>query len=168
MIALFAVLLMMPGCEQDQTAKLEKQNQELKAQLKAESEKSTAIADYDLQAKCSKDATAWFNSNWAPSNNDKTTMLLNFTNHYNKSLNKCFILVEYHVSTQEKTTSWIGDISLYDVYENARYGDFSQNHALAYEPTFYSDEQVFTCEVSNQKCKTIDEYNGLVRPYMNN
>ena len=85
-VAFGAVLLIAVGCGQDEKiASLGKQNQELKAEV----DKSHATADYDLQAKCSKDAKTWFNENWT---RDKDTVLLNFANHYNRSLNMCFIL----------------------------------------------------------------------------
>src|ERR1019366_3368203 len=84
-----AVMLAAIGCDtSERIARLEKQNQELQTELK----NRNATADYDLQAKCSKDARIWFNENWS---RDKDTILLDFSNHYNKSLNKCFIVVEY-------------------------------------------------------------------------
>jgi len=74
--ALCIVLGSLIGCDvQDRTNKLEKQVQE----LQAKTSKQDAIAEYDLQAKCSKDARAWFNENWS---RDKDTILLDFTNHY--------------------------------------------------------------------------------------
>src|ERR1700682_3437330 len=85
-----AVLLATTGCDNsDRIARLEKQNQELLAEVK----KGQASADYDLQAKCSRDARAWFNETWS---RDRDTILLDFSNHYNKKENKCFIFVEYH------------------------------------------------------------------------
>ena len=160
MIASAAVLLMAVACGQDEKiANLEKQNQELKAEM----EKSRATADYDLQAKCSRDARGWFNENWS---RDKDTSLLNFSNHYNKSLNKCFILVEYHYMV-DANGSWVNDISLWDVYENSRYGTFVERHSISFKPTVSTDDSVMTCELATQKCKTAEEFNGLVRPYLN-
>jgi hypothetical protein len=57
------VLIFATGCDTgERLAKLEKQNQELLAEVK----KGQATADYDLQGKCSKDARAWFNENYQP------------------------------------------------------------------------------------------------------
>lgn len=148
------------GCGQDKKiASLEKQNQELKAEV----DKSHAMADYDLQAKCSKDAKAWFNENWA---REKNTELLQFTNHYNRSMNKCFILVEYHYSLADGGDSWNSSMSLWDIYENARYATFGEDHFIYFKPTPRTEDRVITCELSDTKCKTGNEFNNLVRPYL--
>lgn len=159
-----AVLLILAGCDQDaqnqRMANLEKSNQELKAEV----DKSHAVEEYDLQAKCAKDSKAWFNDNWQ---SDKDTLLLNFTDHYNKSMNKCFIEVEYHYNSGADG-SWSNLITLWDVYENVKYGNFSLNTYIRYKPKFESSEEVITCEVNGQKCKTIQEFGNLATQYMSN
>lgn len=145
-------------------SRLEKENQKLSQKLKAETEKSNASADYDLQAKCSKDAKAWFNENFS---RDKDTMFLDFTNHYNKSLNKCFILVEYHFSFGP-SGSWTNDISLWDIYENSKYGDFAENHLITTAPKFETQSKVYQCAVAGQQCKTMEEFNNLTSSYRSN
>jgi hypothetical protein len=155
MIAFGAVLLMAMGCAQDEKiANLERQNQELKAEV----EKNHATADYDLQAKCSRDAKTWFNENWS---RDKDTLLLDFTNHYNKSMNKCFILVEYNYSIGANG-SWVSSSQLSDVYENSKFATFAEHHSAS------TDDRVNICELSDKKCKTPEEFNDFVRPYLNN
>lgn len=148
------------GCDNsDRIDRLEKQNQELQAQVK----KTSATADYDLQAKCSKDARGWFNENWS---RDKDTLLLDFTNHYNKNLNKCFILVEFHYST-DKEGSWTSSMTMWDVYENSKYGEVRKSTDILTKPEYRTDEHVYGCEVAGQKCKSVEEFNGLVRSYLN-
>ena len=49
------------GCDTARVDRLEKENAELKAKV----DKADVARDYDLQAKCSKDARAWFNKNWS-------------------------------------------------------------------------------------------------------
>jgi hypothetical protein len=162
-IILCAVLVPVMGCDIDKMNRLEKQNEELKAEIK----KKDTMTDYDLQAKCSRDAKSWFNENWASSRNEKQTILLDFTNHYNKASNKCFILVEYHYS-MDKNGSWTNDMTLWDVYENSKYANFGKNTMIYFKPQYHSEESVFMCDVLDAKCKTIDQFNDLVRPYMNN
>jgi hypothetical protein len=162
----FALLVMMlligTGCNTpERISKLEKKNQELQEEVN----RRQAAVDYDLQAKCSRDAKQWFKENW--STTDKTTILLDFTNHYNKRLNKCFISVEYHYSLGGDA-SWTNHISLWDVYENARYANFSENHMVFYKPEIRTRDNVLSCEVVDNKCKTLDEFNGLTADYMNN
>lgn len=149
------------GCGTDRISKLEKENQELKAEIS----KNQTLADYDLQAKCSKDAKAWFNDTWQ---RDKDTILLDYTNHYQKGLNKCFILVEYHYYSYLGNGSSVNDMIAWDVYENSKFANFSENHIVYPKPTYHTEDKVMTCEAWDKKCKTIDQFNDLVRPYLNN
>jgi hypothetical protein len=162
-LSLCATLLLLIGCElPDRVSRLEKENAELKTQIA----KDNTVRDFDLAAKCSKDARAWFNENWS---REKDTTLLNFTNHYNAKLNKCFILVEYHFNSKLADPpgfSWANDMTLTDVYENAKEAHFSQNHVTNWKPKYNLAEEVIDCDVQGDKCKTIDEFNKLIRPYM--
>jgi hypothetical protein len=160
-LTLCAVSGAFSGCDTDKTAKLEKQNQELQAQLQKQQS-----ANLDLQAKCSRDARVWFNEEWP---REKDTILLDFTNHYNKSMNKCFILVEYHFKI-DKGESWGNDMTLWDVYENTKYAHFYQSH-FAYIVSgsgYKTTDQVITCEDQEKKCRSLDEFNNAISSYMNN
>lgn len=157
------VAVVATGCDNDRISKLEKENQELKAKL----DKNNVAQEYDLQSRCSKDARAWFNANWS---RDKDTTLLDFTNHYNAKHNKCLIFVEWHYDSQygnATLSSWTNHMTLTDVYENAKYANFSQNHIMLGKPDYKLTEPVITCDVEGTKCKTLDEFNNLLRPYMN-
>lgn len=150
------------GCDAERINKLEKENQEMKAKL----ERSNVALEYDLQAKCGKDARTWFNENWS---RDKNTTFLDFSNHYNAKQNKCFILVEFHYASQFANaggSSWTNDMTLTDVYENVKYADFTENHITNWKPTINTEDQVIECDVQGTKCKTLDEFNNLTRPYM--
>jgi hypothetical protein len=156
---LIGLLLVAAGCDNSaRITRLEKQDQELQAEQK----KGQATPDFDLQARCSKDARAWFNETWS---RDKDTIVLDFTNHYNKSLNKCFILIEFHY-VFGKEESWVNDMTLWDVYENSKYGNFSETHEASVKRNYLND-RVSVCRLWEKKCKTLEEFNGLVRPYMN-
>jgi hypothetical protein len=157
-ISLCAALLIVVGCQDQKIARLEKQNQELKAEM----EKSHATADYDLQAKCGKDARTWFDEN---SPREKTTKFLVFRNHYNKPMNKCYILVEHHYDLDDRL-SWGNNIALWDVYENAKYANFIGATRIYTNPA-RTEESVIACESEDKKCKTIDEFNEIVTPYLN-
>jgi len=113
-----------------------------------------AVAEYDLRDRCSRDAKTWFNENWS---SDKNIVIPDYTNHYDKAMNKCFILLEHHVPLEGK--SWTNYMQLWDVQENTKYGSFSQ---------VLPDHPPVTCEVLKKKCKTLEEFNGLAAPYMNN
>jgi hypothetical protein len=155
-----ATCLLLAGCDhEDRIGKLEKQNQELQAEIK----KDHAAAEYDMQAKCAKDSRLWFNENWQ---RDKNTILLDYTNHYNKSQNKCFIEVEYHYRFYDQ--SWVNDMMVWDIYENEKFGTVTVRHMVYLKPEYHNEESVSGCEVYGKTCKTVDEFNGLVAPYMSN
>jgi hypothetical protein len=158
-VILGLTVLALTGCDTERLNKLEKENAELKAKV----EKFDSARDFDLQAKCSKDSRAWFNENYG---RDKTTTLLDFSNHYNKSSNTCMISIEWHY-TQGPSISWVNLRSLWNVYENAKYGDFSEHHYVDLKNPPSRDE-VITCRVTDKQCKSVDEFNDLVQPYMNN
>src|ERR1035441_8078527 len=114
-VALFSVVA--TGCDDnnDRITKLEKQSQDLKAQA----DRDSAVRDYDLQAKCSSEAKAWFQSNYQ---RDKNTLLLDYTNHYNKSQNACFIAVEWHFNGSEPF-EWTNYMGVWNVLENSKLGE---------------------------------------------
>ena len=159
-LAIGLVLLFAAGCDTgDRISQLERENKDLKAEL---DKNRDTVTDYDLQAKCSKDAKTWFDVNWSGTR-DADTKLLDYSNHYNKKQNMCFILVEYHYG-EHVGASWMNDMTLWNVYENSKYGSFTENHII----TFKSDarDMVLECEVYGAKCKTGDEFNNLIRPYL--
>jgi hypothetical protein len=122
-------------------------------------------AEYYLKAKCSKDAKAWFNENWV---RDKDTLLLDYRNHYNKNLNKCFIFVEYHYSSDKSGASWMNNITVWDVYENSKFGEFIENHIIFGEGVNAPTTQFKNCEFFGKKCTTLSEFNQMMQTYMNN
>lgn len=152
------------GCDTGRINGLEKENANLKAQI----EKENVARDYDLQVKCSKDARAFFNENWG---RDKDTIFLDFTNHYNGKLNKCFILAEYHFNSHlagPHGDSWSNIMSLFDVYENMKYAEFGENHYTYFKPEIRNSQEMIMCEVAGTKCNSQQEFSNLVGPYLSN
>lgn len=147
------------GCDTARIDRLEKEN----AELKAKADQADVAREFDLQAKCAKDARAWFNESYA---RDKDTQLLDFTNHYNKKENACFVFVEWHFS-QGESLSWVNLMSLWNVYENSKYGNFGENHYvdLKHPPT---RDEMITCEVMDKKCKSAGEFIEFIGPYLAN
>lgn len=156
---LFLAVLIGTGCDYpNRLANLEKQNRALQEEVN----KRQTSTDYDLQVKCSRDAKEWFKENWS---SDKDTILLDYHNHYNKNNNKCFILVEYHFSFG-RGGSWINSISLWDVYENSKYGDFAEDHEIDLQLKSGTEDRVTSCNVLNRKCQTLGEFQNLTRSYL--
>ena len=115
----FLVLLLLVGCNKSSS-----NNREL---------------DYKLQKQCGEDSERFFKKTY----NDSFEGF--YENHYNKKLNKCFIMV-----TNMKT-SWK---TFYDVNESKIDG-------------LYSGDGV-SCSVFDKKCKlkTEKEWDSFVKPYM--
>ena len=152
------LIVILTGCDNQRVSTLEKDNRELKDKIQMRD----SVTDLDLRAKCSRDAKAWFDDGWRGTQ----ALLLDHTNHYNKAMNKCFILVEYHYSLG-KGPDWINHMTLSDVYANSTYGTFSENHFLFGQPATELSEKVIGCEFGEKKCKSLEEFNDLLRPYMN-
>jgi hypothetical protein len=159
-VFLSLALAILLGCQDNvRLARLEKDNSDLKAQLQDKNK----VRDYDLGVRCSKDAKAWFNQNYS---RDKDTMMLDFQNHYNLASNQCFIFIEYHFSSNSGR-SWTNSMSLYNVYENARYGNYLEEHVIGFDHDDPKDK-ILICETFDEKCTSLDQFNKFVRPYLNN
>ncbi len=158
-LSLIVTMLVMSGCDDPQrTARLEKENADLKAQLK----EKNVERNYEFEARCSKDARVWFNQNFS---RDKDTTLLDFSNHYHSPSNRCFAFVEYHFR-EGVGESWMNEMSLWNVYENSKYGSFLEEHVINFKNPSPDSDTVVTCEMLDAKCTTIDQFNASVRPYM--
>ena len=160
---LLVMLLLVIGCDTgERLNRLEKENADLKAAV----EKDQAARDFDLQAKCAKDAKTWFSENFPP---DKSTILLDYTDHYSKSINACFIEVEHHTNDNTfnpKANAWGNSISLWNVYENTQYGSFMESHFTDFKNPPH--DEVIECTVTGQKCTSLDQFNSLASHYLSN
>jgi hypothetical protein len=156
-VVLFSVAATGCDLDSDRITKLEKQTQDLKAQV----DRDSTARDYDLQAKCSTETKAWFQSNWQ---RDKDTILLDYTNHYSKSQNSCFIEVELHLRGSQPF-EWTNNISLWNVLENSKLGEIYDRH---YRDGQDFKEDVYVCSVWGTSCKSLEEFNKLAQPYLSN
>jgi hypothetical protein len=73
----------------------------------------------------------------------------------------------YHRFHAPGGSAWTNDLTLSDVYENARYANFTENHTANVKPEFKIEEELITCEVVGKTCKTSEGFYKLVGPYMN-
>ena len=114
--ALLSILCV--GCNGDRIAKLEKENQELKAKLAEE----TANRDDD-QTKCSREARTFFEVKYK---RDKSTTFLNYMYHFNRAENACYVLVEWR--GDNAPLGWTGSTTLWNMQKNSRVGVIFDNH----------------------------------------
>jgi hypothetical protein len=94
--------------------------------------------------------------------------------HYNKKLDRCFIEIGYYYGKEEVKEwkeafpeskplmfpSW--EVRLYDVFGDSTFTVFSSSFARYYR----AEGKVIECYVGNKKCKSIEEYDALIKPYM--
>jgi hypothetical protein len=151
------------GCDAPQRiARLEKVNAEMKAKL----EKQNTEASLGEQEKCSNAAKRFFNENYGRP--DKDTIMINFHNHFNRKRSSCFVVVEWHYRNRgPHSDNWTNLIKIYDAFENNEYADFAENHYIEGPPSYADREEVITCEAVGVKCKSINEFNKLSSPLMN-
>lgn len=124
---------------------------------------TTSKTDIESQENCSKKANEFFIQN----TNEYDRVYQNYTyqNHYNKRLNKCFVLIiwgkqkdiEYHET-------------LYDAYENKELGNLSTAMQIAGLCGLEINEKYKTCKhfgKDGYASEAIDEFNNLIKIYMN-
>lgn len=110
--------------------------------------KAIPSGEYSMNEKCSKLAADFY---------EKTIPdPWEYTNHYNSSMNKCFIL-----ATSFNLTLGMKNFYLYDVIENKRYADYHWD---------MNDSQKSNCEImlTGQECKSKVDFDEFVKGYMNN
>lgn len=155
------------GCTySDRIAGLEKQTDEIRKELDAQKR----IVDLDTQAQCANAAKALFMSKWQA---DEETIQLDYNNHYNKSLSKCFIRVDWDFHPigwvggidANTTGDWFSITQIYDVYENSLYALLNEEH-ISTSDQDSSNVHLLHCFVAGQACKSDDEFTRGTRHYM--
>jgi len=122
---------------------------------------ATAKEDYELQERCGKRADELFKREYGNSgitNTKDGQALAGYRNHYNKKLNKCFLLLTYRdIPYKDKKKASSTLMTLYDINENKEYGSYfkSDNNSIP-----------FDCKVSETVCRSEQEWDSLISPYM--
>ena len=106
--------------------------------------------DYELQERCGKQTSEFFKKEYGNgiTTVGKEQMMSGYQNHYNKKLNKCFIIIT-------STSKSMRLKNLFDFNENKELGTFVENKYLP-----------MNCRVFEKKCKSEEEWDSLVKPYM--
>ena len=118
---------------------------------------SSKEEDYRLQEKCGKQCEEMFKKEFGNglTSDENSSMFSGYQNHYNKKLNKCFILVTTKSYLKDKKKDVLLTKELVDINENKYYGSFSKSGGMT-----------VNCIVSGEKCKSEEEWDLLVKPYM--
>jgi hypothetical protein len=149
------------SCESNRIARLENENKKFKKEL----DRQKNIVSLDTQGKCSDASKQFFKENWSPSKND---IILDYSNHFNGALGKCFILIEWHYNDTNAgphASRWFNDIWLYDVYEHNKYAEFAEGHT-ATAPEFKEVPTLLRCSVDGAKCSSLDDFYSKSKHWM--
>jgi len=115
-------------------------------------DKDSVKKEYELQERCAKGAAEVFHK-WYGSEG----LLTHYTNHYNKKLNKCFILIIDTNLPKDKNEHTSISKLLVDVNEQKEYGSFFM---------FTDTKEIMECIVLGNPCSSETEWDTLIKPYM--
>ncbi len=116
----------------------------------------------ELQEQCMKRSKEYFNKEYGNgiiNGENGERLISNYTNHYNKKLNKCYILItstEFTRNMENKIES-IRIKMLFELNENKGYGSLIQ---------FENNNKPINCRILEKYCKSEKEWDLLVKPYM--
>ena len=119
----------------------------------------SAREEMDMRLQCQNMAKKYFDKDDALAwNHNKDS----YIGHYDKRINKCFIKIDASV------TNGRPEIYLYDVVENKQYGEYLalRGNDGMYPVSPDGKVKPYLCVVSDNKCKNQDEFEALVKPYM--
>jgi hypothetical protein len=115
---------------------------------------------YELKERCGKTCAQRFKEEYGKEGiySDKDSKgLRSYNSHYNAKLDKCFILIE--------DTSYPPVVSrqklLLDIIENKIYGEF---YAFSVDKKGLYD--ITQCQVQRKPCKSEQEWDSLIKPFM--
>ena len=110
---------------------------------------------YQLQEQCGKRCEELFKTKYGNGTiNDKEQLgTISYQSHYNKKMNKCFILLDENGYRKSNDKTYKIK-TLLDVNENKTYG------------FFYNFVTLTFCDVLEKKCKSKEEWDSLVKPHM--
>jgi hypothetical protein len=114
----------------------------------------TNRVDYDLQERCGKNAAEYVKKQYGDAS---------YVNHYNKNLNKCFVLIDYQEGADSVFSSVFCDgkgdqvTLLKDVHENKQFGIFAICNI---------SWKVCACNKFNEICKSREEWDQFIKPFM--
>ncbi len=119
--------------------------------------------EYELQERCGKTARGFIKLGYGNgvSKTRDGQQETAYVNHYNKKLNKCFVIISLSNYVLEKdhpeyVKSFVK--TLLDVNENKEYGKYIND---------YQPQKMLMCEVEGRHCLSPEGWEALIRPYMN-
>jgi hypothetical protein len=115
-----------------------------------QSNSASAKEVYELSEKCAKFAAQEFKRIYG----QEAEVRVDYTNHYNIKLNKCFVLITDLVPKNNISTKYLMDIN--EHRQTAGFTSRSSGDKI----------RIWECEVSGTNCHSESEWDALVKPYM--
>lgn len=113
---------------------------------------------YELGEKCAKFCAEWVNKQGdipeGVSANATGTTVMKYSNHYNSKLNQCLALVTTVYIPKDKSRT-IRTKALYKVHDNKEIAGMTK-----------FDADILECKPMGEWCRTEEEWDALVKPYM--
>ena len=116
----------------------------------------------ELQEQCVKRSKEYFKKEYGNgiiNGGDGERLISNYTNHYNKKLNKCFILITSteFIRNMENKIENIRIKTLFELNENKEYGSLIQ---------FENNNKLINCRILEKYCNLEKEWDFIIKPYM--
>lgn len=124
------------------------------------------VASLELQEKCAAQARKEYNaSGW---NDNKEHPMAGFTNHYNMTLGKCFMVVEDTSEAKPRDGTFFKNKYVTDAFEGKSYAEYAWKSDKVKK---YWEVKPFVCKVTlpsaeDKNCESSDEWEELVKAYM--
>jgi hypothetical protein len=120
--------------------------------------------EYELSERCKKSADEWFQKEWGGKHltGDKDmTIMADYKCHYNKKLNKCFVLLTTISIPKNKKDNKVETVVLFDINENKEYGSYDR---IGFENGY---GRILDMKSSAEvECNTKGAWDSLVKLYM--
>ncbi len=114
---------------------------------------------YELQERCSKRTAEVFHTDENNiTNTDKGQSITGYENHFSETFNKCF--AREAITNFNRKSSKSPSNLFYGVW------DVNESKLMASILKLLQDDKVITCFVNGKKCHSEDEFNELIKPYM--
>jgi hypothetical protein len=159
---LLIAIVLLPACNADKIAQLERQNKELSAKLEA----TSRLTNLELQDKCAQQARTEFErGGWNKLETPKH--MASLTNHYNSKLGKCFMEIEDTDATAIAHGIAINKV-VSDAFEGRVYGEYVW---FSDKKKKYWEVAPFLCKITPLSgepsyCKSAEEFDLSVKKIM--
>lgn len=117
---------------------------------------------YELQELCGKQAETNYRGFVLALSMQNKNATATYTDHYNQKLNKCFVFLTAYGGPKKLNSM---SLELDEVNENKTYGYF-QSYENAPDHSEVIDCWVLNASGGQQKCHSRNEWDSLIRPYM--